>query len=311
MKYLVTGGAGFIGSHIVEELVKHHDVFVMDDFSTGKLENIKNFLHESHIYHKDLSILSDCLEATIGIDIVFHLGAVKSILESFDNPQLYNKINIQGTQNLLQACVENKVKLVVFSSSCAVYGDTDIFPTKEISIPCPTSPYAITKLVGEYYCKVYSLQYNLPTVVLRYFNVFGERQDVDDNYSAVIPKFINCVIQKQPLPIYGDGNQSRDFIYVKNVVDANIKASKILGWRGESLNIAHGNAFSIIKLAQIITDITRVEKNFVFLPSRKGEIYKSEADITLAKEKLEYKLQYNLITGLERTIKYFTLLGNK
>ncbi|MBM3245663.1 MAG: NAD-dependent epimerase/dehydratase family protein, partial [Candidatus Omnitrophica bacterium] len=226
-RFLVTGGAGFIGSHIVEELLnREYKVRVLDNFSSGKLENLRPFLGKIELMRGDIRSKKSCLKATKGVDFVLHQAALRSVPKSLVCPQDYNEVNIQGTLNMLEASLKNKAKSFVLASSSSVYGDTDSFPEREDFLPSPISPYALSKLAGEYYCKIFSLHYKLPCISLRYFNVFGPRQSLDDEYAVVIPKFINCILNNERPPIFGTGKQSRDFTYVTNVVNANLLASQ-------------------------------------------------------------------------------------
>ncbi len=249
MKYLVTGGAGFIGSHIVERLLKDgHDVRVLDNFSSGREENlgfvtqyaVRSAQSEGlksgnaqyavrgtqfELITGDIRHFPTCLDASKGVDAILHQAALRSVPKSLEIPHEYNAVNIDGTVNILEAARQNKVKRVVIASSSSVYGDAISFPQKESDTPLLISPYALTKLTGEYYSRIYSENYGLETVNLRYFNVFGPRQSLDDEYAVVIPKFITCMLNDEQPPIHGDGTQSRDFAYIDNVVQANLLAA--------------------------------------------------------------------------------------
>ena len=256
MKYLVTGGAGFIGSHIAQTLIKNGQaVRILDNFSSGKEENIKNFIDNVEIMRGDIRDKKVCLEATKNIDFVLHQAALRSVPKSLVNPSDYNEVNIQGTLNILEAARYNKIKSFVFASSSSVYGDTDKFPQKEDAPSKLISPYALSKLAGEYYCKIFAKHYGLNTVSLRYFNVFGPRQALDDEYAVVIPKFITCMLNNQRPPIFGTGKQSRDFTFVANVVQANILASKNKKASGEVFNVAGGKDYSILELVELLNNI--------------------------------------------------------
>ena len=226
--FLVTGGAGFIGSHIVEELVREgQNVRILDNFSSGKKENLQGLRGKIELIKADIRSKESCLKACRGVDFVLHQAALRSVPKSMGNPKEYNEVNIGGTLNMLEAAKKNKVKRFVFASSSSVYGDALSFPEKESFIPQPISPYALTKLTGEYYCKIFSFHYGLPAISLRYFNVFGPRQSLDDEYAVVVPKFINCMLKNECPPVYGSGKQSRDFTVVTNVVNANILAARV------------------------------------------------------------------------------------
>jgi nucleoside-diphosphate-sugar epimerase len=305
-RFLVTGGAGFIGSHIVSYLVKNgHFVRVMDNFSSGKKENLAGLLQDIDLLKADIRSESACLKATRGIDFVLHQAALRSVPKSMLYPQEYNEVNITGTVNLLEASLKNKVKSFVFASSSSVYGETSIFPEKEDFLVQPVSPYALTKLAGEHYCRMFSYQYGLPTVSLRYFNVFGPRQSLDDEYAVVIPKFIHCIINDQPPPVFGTGRQSRDFTYVDNVVQANILAARRLKSRGELYNVATGASCTIRELADKLNKILGQKIKPVFLKPRPGDVFKTLADLSRTKKMLGFRPGVKLEAGLRLTCAYF------
>jgi nucleoside-diphosphate-sugar epimerase len=333
-RYLVTGGAGFIGSNITERLLKDgHAVVVLDNFSSGKEENL-SFAKNSTLSAKrytlikgDIRDLSTCQEACHDIDVVFHQAALRSVPKSMNNPIEYNEVNINGTLNMLKAAKQKKVKRFIFASSSSIYGDVDKFPEKETDLPRLISPYALTKLAGEYYCRVYSQNYNLPVVCLRYFNVFGPRQALDDEYAVVVPKFIHCILHNEPPPIYGTGKQSRDFTYIDNVVQANLLAANIPSFSkslktGSSrlqckqsfsskwmvLNIADGRDKSILELVAILNKIMKKNIKPVYLPPRPGDAFKTLADISQAKKILGYQPKIDFQEGLRKTIEWFTPL---
>jgi len=305
-KFLVTGGAGFIGSHIVETLVRKGDyVRVLDNFSSGKEDNLKAVAGKVDLIRADIRDKDACLKAAKGIEHVLHQAALRSVPKSLLYPREYNEVNIQGTLNLLEAAVESKVKSFVFASSSSVYGEVKVFPEKEESVPKPISPYALTKLTGEYYCRLSGIHYKLPCVSLRYFNVFGPRQSLDDEYAVVVPKFISCMLQDKSVPIYGTGRQSRDFTYVANVVAANILAAQRPGLKGEVFNIAGGASYTILELVKILNKI--LDKNIkpVFLPKRRGDVFKTEASLLRAGKILKFSPQVDFIRGLELTTDWF------
>jgi len=305
-RFLVTGGAGFIGSHLVEALVKKgYFVRVLDNFYSGKRENLKSVIDRIDLIKGDIRDYSICLKATKKIDFILHQAALRSVPKSMLNPKEYNEVNIGGTLNLLNAAVKNKVKIFVFASSSSVYGQTKVFPEKEDFLPSPISPYALTKLTGEYYCRMFSYHYNLATVSLRYFNVFGRRQALDDEYAVVIPKFIHCALNNKPYPIYGTGKQSRDFTYVDNVVEANLLAVKNPNLKGEVFNIASGKDYSILELVEILNKILHKDIKPVFLPPRPGDVFRTKADLTKAKKILKFKPKIDFIQGLSLTVEYF------
>ncbi|MDP2939747.1 MAG: SDR family oxidoreductase [Candidatus Omnitrophota bacterium] len=305
-KYLVTGGAGFIGSHIVERLVKlGQDVRVLDNFSCGKEENLKGSINKIELIKADIRDADAVNRAVLGVDFVLHQAALRSVPKSLSNPSDYNAVNIDGTLNLLEAAGQAKVKRFVFASSCAIYGVNHKFPQEESDLPKLISPYALTKLTGEYYCRIFSKNYGLETVSLRYFNVFGPRQALDDEYSAVIPKFITCILNNQPPPIHGSGKQSRDFIYIDNVVEANILATKIANIESQVINVANGKDYSILDLVALLNKIMGKSIKPIFTPPRPGDVLKALADISKAKKILKYKPKVNFEQGLKRTLEWF------
>jgi len=308
MKVVVTGGCGFIGSNIAEELIKKHYVVVIDDLSTGRIENIRSLQDKENFEFvrgniTDLGLLKQIFE---DVDCIFHQAAIPSVQRSVENPLDTNEANIKGTLNVLIAARDCGVKKVVYASSSSVYGDTPELPKKENMKPNPQSPYAVSKLTGEYYCKVFSEIYGIKTICLRYFNVYGPKQDPASEYAAVIPRFINRVLNNQPPIIFGDGNQTRDFTFVKDVVKANILAMEknVEG----VFNIAYGQQISINELANKIMEIVGVKLNPVYDKPRPGDIRNSLADISLAKQKLGYMPEYSLEKGLEVTIRWFSTL---
>jgi len=305
-RFLVTGGAGFIGSHIAEALVKKgYFVRVLDNFSSGRLENLEKVRSRIELVRGDIRSPRTCLKATKGIDFVLHQAALRSVPKSLLNPQDYNQVNIQGTLNLLQAALKNKIKNFVFASSSSVYGDAKSFPEKENFAPQPISPYALTKLAGEYYCRLFSYHYRLPTVSLRYFNVFGPRQSLDDEYAVVIPKFIHCMLNNRQPPIFGTGKQSRDFTYVDNVVQANILAAGKLSLRGEVFNVAAGQDYTILELVKILNRLMHKDIQPVFLPLRPGDVFKTQADLSYARKALGLRPRVDFISGLQLALEYF------
>lgn len=304
-RYLVTGGAGFIGSHIVEELLKgKHYVRVLDNFSSGRMSNLKGFGSAIDLIRGDICSAGTCLKATSGIDYVLHQAALRSVPKSMCQPHAYNRVNIDGTLNMLEASRKNKVKRFVFASSSSVYGQVSSFPEKETFTPQPISPYALSKLAGEQYCRIFSLHFGLPAVALRYFNVFGPRQALDDEYAVVIPKFINCIIGARRPPIFGNGRQSRDFTYVKNVVEANILASKSKINFGV-FNVAGGKDASIIELVRLLNTILGKNIRPEFLKKRPGDVFRTLADTSLAAKVIRFKPSVAFADGLRLTVAYW------
>jgi len=305
-KVVVTGGAGFIGSHLAEELIrKGYFVTILDDLSTGKLENIDGLLKQGRTEFIrgsviDLDLLKKAFKDTI---YVFHLAAIARVPQSVADPLTTNEVNITGTLNVLLAARDNGVKKVINSSSSAVYGDTEIMPQSEDIPPNPLSPYALTKLIGEYYGNVFSRIYNLPTVSLRYFNVFGPRQDPLSPYSNVIPLFINRISQGQHPVIYDDGEQSRDYIYIDDIVKANILATGP-GVEG-AYNIGSGTATTVNKLLKTILKIMEKEIEPVYEEPRAGDPRHTLADITRA-SRFGFKSKLSLEEGLKAIIPYYS-----
>lgn len=304
--WLVTGGAGFIGSHIVDELVRRGErVRVLDNFSTGKLKNIYQVLKKVEIIKGDIRDISTVRMAVKGIDYVLHQAAMRSVPKSVDDPVGANDNNITGTLNILIASKEAGVKKVVYASSSSVYGDCKVFPQKEDFLPSPISPYAVSKLAGEYYCIMYYKTFGLPTTSLRYFNVFGPKQPPESQYSAVIPKFIESALKNKALEVHWDGKQSRDFTYVTNVVRANIMAALSSKSNGKIYNVACGSSVSLLDIIRIIEKFIgkKVEKRF--LPKRAGDVRKTWADISKIKKDLKYRPEIDFEKGLIKTIEWF------
>lgn len=305
-KYLVTGGAGFIGSNIVEELVKRGlQVRVIDNFLTGKRENISPFLDEIEFIEGDIRNFETCRKALKGVDFVLHQAALPSVPRSIKDPLLTNEINIRGTLNLLWASREARVKKFIFASSSSVYGNDPRLPKQEDIEPKPLSPYAITKLVGELYCLIFSQIYALSTICLRYFNVFGPRQDPFSQYAAVVPNFIEKMLKGKKPVIFGDGKQSRDFTYVSNVVEANILATRAQDVFSGIINVACGQRTTVNSLAAKINEILRKNIQPSYEKPRLGDIRHSFADISKAKQLLKYSPRISLSRGLEITIRWY------
>jgi len=306
MNYVVTGGAGFIGSHIAECLVDHgHDVTVVDNLFSGKEENIRHLFNNPHFYFVQGSITDPDLLKDIfkNADGIFHQAAIPSVPRSIRDPVATNEVNVGGTLNVLVAARDGGVRKVVYASSSSVYGDTPTLPKVEGMNPNPKSPYAVSKLTGEYYCRVFSEVYGIKTVALRYFNVFGPRQDPESQYAAVIPRFITRILSGQPPVIYGDGTQTRDFTYVKDVVQANVKAMES---NAEGVfNVAYNQRISLLSLVDIIAEETGVKVNPVFEPSRPGDIHDSQADISAAQKAFGYAPEYTVRSGLKETIAWY------
>jgi nucleoside-diphosphate-sugar epimerase len=304
--YLVTGGAGFIGSNIVEELLKRsHEVRVVDNLITGKRENIEPFLDKIEFLEEDIRDYETCRRAVSKVDFVLHQAALPSVTRSIEDPILANDINVNGTLNLLLASNEEKVRRFVFASSSSVYGDDPTLPKKEDNQGNPLSPYGLTKLVGEKYCKVFSVIYGLPTVCLRYFNIFGPHQDPASQYAAVIPSFISKMLGGKKPTIFGDGEQSRDFTFVGNVVEANILATEVENISGEVFNVGCGEKTTVNSLAAKINEILNTDIEPDYDQPRPGDIKHSFADISKAKQGIKFEPLVDFREGLERTIRWY------
>lgn len=319
--YLITGGAGFIGSHLVEALVGEGEtVRVLDNFSTGKEENLR-FIDELGIsasrfalIRGDIRDFSACRQACEQVDFVLHQAALGSVPRSVDDPLTTHAANSSGTLNMLVAARDAKVKRFIYASSSSVYGDAvssglqgrDVPPKVESQAPNPQSPYAVSKLTGEHYCRVFYAIYQLETVSLRYFNVFGQRQDADSNYAAVIPKFITALLHDRSPTIYGDGEQSRDFTHVDNVVQANLAACRApLKTPGEPINIACGERTTLNALYAQIAALMGKNLKPLHAPPRAGDIQHSLADVTRAREAIAYTAPVTIIRGLQKTTEWF------
>ncbi len=309
-KYLVTGGAGFIGSHLVEELLRRgQQVRVLDNFSTGKRENLLDIVDDIELIEGDIRSYHIVREAVQGVDFVLHQGALPSVPRSINDPITTNEVNVGGTLNVLDAAKDAGVKRVVYASSSSVYGPDPELPVREDMVPQPVSPYAVAKLTGEKYCHVFSRVYGLETVALRYFNIFGPRQDPDSQYSAFIPKFVVGIIEGQPLTIDGDGEQAKDFTYVGNVVEANLLALEAEGVSGEVFNVGCGQSTSVNEVVGHIREIVNSQGDITYGPPRTGDVPRSMADVRRASEMLGYKPQVLLPEGLERVALWFRKVG--
>ena len=303
---VITGGAGFIGSNIADMLSDDNQVTVIDNLSTGYQKNIQHLIDANKIRFVNGSICDlDLLQNEFcNVDVVFHEAAIPSVPRSVDNPLQSHDANITGSLNVLIAARDNDVGKVVYASSSSVYGDSPTLPKHEEMIPNPLSPYAVNKLSAEYYCKVFTEVYGLKTVALRYFNVFGPRQDPTSEYAAVIPKFIKLINQGKSPVIYGDGEQSRDFTFVDNVVQANIKAAEHTDVTGV-FNAACGSKMTVNELAQELMRIIGKEVEVTYEPPRPGDIKHSLADSSKAKEQFDFDPQVSIKKGLEETVSWF------
>ena len=309
LSVLVTGGAGFIGSNLCDALVlRGARVRCLDDFSTGKRSNLASVSSSSsfELIEGDVKSLDDCLSACEGVDFVLHEAAWGSVPRSLKEPLYYSANNIQGTLNMLEASRRGGVRRFVYASSSAVYGDAPELPKREGREGDVLSPYALTKRCDEEWAKQYSRHFGLQTVGLRYFNVFGRRQDPNGPYAAVIPRFVKATLDGERPTIYGDGSQSRDFTYVENVVQANLKACFARDDAvGETFNIACGDSATLLDLCQAIADALGVEPNPIFAPERPGDVKRSLADVSKARRMLGYEPEYDFRRGLAEAIDWY------
>lgn len=321
--YLVTGGGGFIGSHLVEELLRRGErVRVLDNFATGKRENLTEVVNAlgaqrpaqaerlgSHleVVEGDVRSYHIVREAVDGVDFILHQAALPSVPRSVRDPLTTNEVNVVGTLNILNAGKEARVQRIVYASSSSIYGDLETLPKTEDMLPKPLSPYAVSKLAAEKYCQVFTRLYGLETVCLRYFNVFGPRQDPASQYSAVIPKFISMVAQGERPIVYGDGTQSRDFTYVSNVVQANLLACDAQPdcASGEVFNIAYGRRVTVNELVRLINELLGSSVEPIYAEARVGDVRHSLANIGKARQYLGYAPEVDFATGLQRCIDFF------
>jgi nucleoside-diphosphate-sugar epimerase len=304
--YLVTGGAGFIGSHLVERLVgEGHAVRVLDDFSAGKEENLAPFLNRIEIIRGDIRDADAVKEAMREVEIVFHEAALGSVPRSVADPQTTHDVNITGTLNILLAARAAKVRRVVYASSSSVYGETPELPKHEKMIPQPLSPYALSKLTGEHYISVFKHVYGFEAVALRYFNIFGPRQDPNSHYAAVMPKFATALLAGERPIIFGDGLQSRDFTYVENVVEANLRASLAPGIAGQAFNVACGGRYTLLELLMKMKEFLHSDVEPIHESPRAGDVRDSQASIEAAQEGFGYQVTVGFEEGLRRTVEWY------
>jgi len=314
--YLVTGGAGFIGSHLVEALLKKgQTVRVLDNFATGKRANLEGIIARQGIGEGDrrLTIIEGdirdprtCAAAVDGVDYILHQAALASVPRSIADPVGTTAVNVTGTLNMLWAAKEAKVKRFVFASSSSVYGDTPVLPKVESIPPNPLSPYAVSKLTGEHFCRVFFRAYGLPTVALRYFNIYGPRQDPESQYAAVIPRFISALKAGKPVTIYGDGKQSRDFTFIEDCVRANLLACRSRYAVGEAMNIAYGDRTTINALFTEIARLLKISAKPEYVPPRPGDVKHSLADLHRAETLLGYRPKVDIKAGLKRVVTAFS-----
>ena len=304
--FLVTGGAGFIGSHIAETLVERGDkVRVLDNLSTGHLSNMDTFRDQVEFIQGDVADADTVARAVEGVDCVFHQAALASVPKSIEAPLESNAACVTGTLTVLDAARRAGVRRVVYAASSAAYGDRPTSPKLETDLPEPISPYGAAKLAGEYYCQAFAGTYGFETVCLRYFNVFGPRQDPDSPYSAVIPLFITAILDGRQPVVYGDGLQSRDFVFVANVVQANLLAAEAEGVAGRTFNVADGRSINLLRLIEAINRLLGTEVQPRHDAARPGDVRESEADIARARELLGYEPAIDFDEGLRRSIDYY------
>ena len=304
--YLVTGGAGFIGSHIAEALVKRGDrVRVLDNFMTGKRENLTHLTGKIEFIEADIRDYAAIRQATEGVQVIFHEAAIPSVPRSVADPQLSHDVNVNGTFNVLMAARDAGAKRLVFAASSSAYGDTEVLPKTETMMPNPLSPYAAAKLVGELYCQTFTRVYGLETVALRYFNVFGPRQDPTSPYSGVISKFVTTLLANQVPTIFGDGEQSRDFTYIANVVDANLRAAEAPEANGQVMNMGIGERITLNQLLDELQKIIGTNLKPEYKETRAGDVRHSLADISRAETLLGYRPLVGLAEGLKYTVDWY------
>lgn len=305
-RYVVTGGAGFIGSALVRRLLEEGDgeVAVIDNFLTGKWENLEEVAGEIAFYEADIRDYEAIVPLLRGADTVFHLAAIPSVPRSIEDPQTSHEVNIDGTFQVLRACVAGAVRRVVYAASSSAYGDTAVLPKVETMAPRPLSPYALQKLTGEYYATVFHSCYGLDAVSLRFFNVYGPRQDPSSPYSGVISIFLRAVLERRPPTIFGDGEQSRDFTYVEDVVELTLKAARAAGVGGKVYNAGNGGRYTLNEVWRVLQKIEGVSIRPIYGPPRPGDVRHSQADTTAAVRDLGHAPHFTLEEGLRRTLEW-------
>ena len=304
--YLVTGGAGFIGSHIVRRLIADgHRVRVLDNLSTGNMDKLADVIDRVEFIEGDLRQEADCRAACAGVEMVFHEAALPSVPRSVEDPQTFHANNIDGTFQLFLAAKEAGCRRIIYAASSSAYGDQPTQPKRETMLPAPLSPYALNKLVGEYYARVFYESYGLETISLRYFNVFGPHQDPESQYAAAIPAFVSAILKgEQPL-IYGDGEQTRDFTHIDNVVEANMLAAAAKTTRGQVINVACGQSVTINQVINTINKLLGTDLKPRYTPPRAGDVMHSLADVTLAREVIGFEPHLMFEDGLARAIEWY------
>lgn len=306
-RYVVTGGAGFIGSTLVRQLLAQRDgeVAVIDNLLTGYEKNLEEVAARIQFQRVDIRDYAALAGALRGANVVFHLAAIPSVPRSIRDPVPSHEVNIDGTFNVLRACLENKVGRVVYAASSSAYGDTETLPKVESMLPRPKSPYAVQKLVGEYYANVFHSCYGLETVALRFFNVYGERQDPSSPYSGVLSLFMKALLGRRSPTIFGDGEQTRDFTYVEDVAVLCRKAASAEGVAGKIFNAGNGHRYSLKCIWDLLQKIEGVSLPAVYASPREGDIRDSQADVTAAQRELNHEPQYTLEQGLRRTLAWY------
>ena len=306
MKVLVTGGAGFIGSHIATRLVEQGDqVRILDNFANSSRVNLDHIKDDIDLIEGDLRSVEDVTSAVDGVELIFHEGALGSVPRSIADPHTSFDVNVMGTLNVLNAARKAGTRRVVYASSSSAYGNTPVLPKREDMTPQPISPYAVSKLSAEQLCRAFFLTYGQETVALRYFNVFGPRQSPDSQYAAVMPKFMKAYTSGEQPTIFGDGEQSRSFTYIDNVVDGNLLAGSAPKAAGQMMNLASDKNFSVNHIAREIARLLNVDFNPTYAPPRQGDVRDSLADITIARDVLGWEPAISLEEGLARTVRAF------
>jgi len=302
---LVTGGAGFIGSNLVEALLaRGHAVRVVDNFSTGRKENLAPFAGRVEIVAGDVGDLEVARRATRGVEWVLHQAALPSVQRSLEDPLASHRANVDGTLAMLVAAREAGVRRFVYASSSSIYGSSPSLPRREEDVPAPASPYAASKLAGEAYALAFFRAFGLETVALRYFNVYGPRQDPESPYAAVVPRFVRAALSgKRPI-VTGDGRQSRDFTFVADAVEANLRACEAPEVAGQAFNVARGERTDLLRLLEILGEIVGRRLDPEFVPARAGEVRHSQADVARARERLGFSARVSIDEGLRRTVEW-------
>lgn len=304
--YLVTGGAGFIGSHIAEHLGgAGHRVRVLDNLFSGKEANVKSIEGDVELIRGDIRDVRAVADAVRGVEVIFHEAALGSVPRSVADPMTTHEVNLTGTLNVLLAARDANVRRVVYASSSSVYGETRVLPKHEELAPQPLSPYALSKLAAEHYAGLFHRVYGLEAVSLRYFNIFGPRQDPESEYAAVVPRFVTALLKGERPVIYGDGLQSRDFTYVENVVNANLLAAEADGVAGKAFNVACGGRYSLLDLLSRLKKIIGCEIDPTHEPARTGDVRDSQASIEKAQKGLGYQVSVDFEEGLRRTVQWY------